>query len=816
MYEYQKEATFFLFNQYDPDLGGRDGRYAGRVELPTVESFFGLPWEEAIKQIDGYGLPPSKQKFDTYRDVLKKFDTPDRIQSVIDFLTEELTIKAKKPTTPTVEQIYDYIEERPVEFREEIRWIMLQKKRSWQGYWCFIKGRPTYLDGDYYTYLTDCEIVNASREKLGDGKPNYKDVDRRIWLFMRWCETTTEALFRYKLCGRENGKYVERYFNKSKNAILHARKKMTFYTLKEGDFYRDMKRRTVNGFVLATRRGAGKTYMMGHKGTKRALNIRNGKFAVQARSEKTAKADVFTEKIRLPFESMRFFHKPSHQLLEDGIRFYPRVRAVIDASIIPHKGRIFSRSSENTAVDGNRTQAYGNDESGKEKSGQILNDHMDTIVHMLQVNGEIIGLGMYVSTFGEFEKGGKAFFQLMKASKSHERTDNGRTITGMVANFIPAFDGFDDCVDEFGESIIEDPEEPYINMKGVRMEIGARTYFNVEREHLRDQGEWVLLNKAIRNDPFTMREAARKATTSETVDISIVNKRLEFLEFDDSAPRGREVNLEWEGGRRFIHVEQNGVLTNTGQLANVIIVEPRPGERGKFTIFRQPPDEWKNKKQYNQYTGQWGPDPSFMHRHVTGADPFAMDKKDTTGKKLSNGGGLIFQKRDHNIDPDDMNIANWKTNTTAATYNVRADTTDEYWDDMLKACVLWSCRMNTERNITRGIENFRKWKCAEYLLHLTDPVTGELDPVPGVRTQGENKQTLFALVRDYVKQHGHRECSVEVLQQILDCESLEDLTDNDLYASLGVALMGSESPHGKELTDEESGVLDMSDEVMYD
>jgi hypothetical protein len=570
----------------------------------------------------------------------------------------------------------------------------------------------------------------------------------------------------------------------------------------------------VSGVVWAARRGGGKTYAMGHKGTKIAMNTPNGRFAMQARSLKTGKDDVYAEKVRMPFESMPFYLKPSSQIQADGIKFYPKTSSALAHDIQRHNGRVFVRSSEMTSVDGNRVHAYGNDESGKDKDGNVLSDYNGTVKKMISLGGEIIGFAMYFSTFGEFEKGGKAFFELFKASISHKRNDLGRTMTGLVAYFTPAYDGYDDCIDEYGYSIIDDPDEPYINLTGKRMDMGAKTILTINRDQWKEAGNMINLNEEIRDNAWTIREAARKVMTSESWDMAVLDARIEYLEFDDNAPQPRIVNLEWEGGTRTKYIEKDGKRINTGQLSNVIIKDVAEGEEGRFKLHLEPPDEWKNKKQYDHFSGNWSPDPNFRHRYVLGCDPFAMDLKDTTGKKLSMGGGIMHFKRDYNIDPDDMNIHSWTSCTTAMTYCMRADTTDEYCDDMLKAAVLFSSMVSSERNVTHVLKKFREWGCSGYLLHLTNPITGELDPVAGVRTQGEAKQNLFASVRDYVKNHAHRERSLELLLQIRNTETMDDLTDNDLVASQGVALMGSESRHITEL-DESAGSIDMSNEYLY-
>jgi hypothetical protein len=816
-YQYEKEETFILFNQYDPDLGGKNGEFAIKVQLPTVESYFSeynKPWEELIKMIPGYGIDPKKQKFDYYRDKLEMFKVPDKIIQVIDSVTEEVNKKnkaSKEMIHASVEQIWEVLESNPSEYEAEFYWMKLQIKRWVQGTWFFIKGKPTYFDGDYYMYLVFNPIMNRKRE---DGKPFYKDVDRRTAIGFKWCETTKESMYRYQVTGRHKGLIKTMYFNNKKAALRYAKRTFEsgYYELDEGYFLVEGERRSVAGIVWSTRRGGGKTYWGSFKGIMRTLRSRNEKFGIQARSGETAKSDVYQDKVRTPFQELPFFLKPSNQVYESSINLFPKVRGEMGSSMRPNGGKIFTRTSEMTNIDGNRLYTYLNDESGKNKDGDVVTDHMGTIRETLHVAGEIIGFGMYLSTFGEFEGGGKKFFDLFKLSMWHKQTDIGRTQTWLISIFTPAFDGFDICVDEYGLSVIEDPEEPYINMHGVKMEVGAKTYQMAEREAAKQDGDWELYNSLVRNNPWNIREASRPVINSEAYDMDALNKRIEYLQFDAEAPQGRDVNLGWVGGKMFKEKVIDGKNVRTNELADVEILDPEQGETGRFKMYIQP--QSPNKKEKN-FDDNWMPTPGFRNRFVLGTDPFAYDDKDTRSKQLSKGGGAMFMKRDLSLDTNEVPRNMWETHKTAMTYLHRATTTDEFAEDMLKAAVLYNSMVCTETNVTVVLKKFREWKCWGYILYTTDPVTGILNTYPGVRTQGEAKNRLLSSVRDYVKYDIQREDSLELCEQILATETPEDLTKNDLVAALGVALIGIESTH-VEIMDDYSTVLDMSDETTYD
>lgn len=818
MHEYKREDEYFLFNEHDPDLGGKNGEFAYKIQLPTLESFYSaynLPYEELLKKVTGYGLDPKKQKFDYYRDTLQMFKMPDKIIALIDELTEQINRgnKNKEKLFPDVEMIWEAVESDPAQYEEETKWMKLQLKRVLQGFWCFIKGKPTYIDGDHYFYLAFFPIQNRNRK---DGLPFYRDIDRRVFLALKWSETTTESYYRYQVIGKVGGKFTDKYFNNDKNAVRYARKKFDFgfYQLNTGVYIVDEKKRTCAGAVWSTRRGQGKTFIAGVKGILAMFRHRNEKFVIQARNEKTAKDDVYQDKVKTPFAEIPFFFKPSNRVYESGMTFAPKSKGELGGSVRPNNSKISVRTSKMTAVDGNRLIRYLNDESGKDEEGGIVRDYMGTIRETLTVAGEIIGWSMYFSTFGQFEGGGREFFDLFKLSMRHKSTDNGRTATYMFAFFNPSFDGFDLCIDEFGESIIDDPEEPYINIKGDKMTVGAKTYQMAERQAAKDEGDWELYNDLIRNNPWNIREASRPVITTESYDMEQLTKRIEYLQFDPEAPQGREVNLEWKGGKMFVEKVIDGKLVKTGQLSEVEIVDVAPGETGRFKIYINPQE--KNRREVDPFNGWWMPTPGVRNKFVLGTDPFAFDLKDVRTKQISKGGGLVFMKRDLSLDTNEIPRHLWKTNRTAATYLYRAATTDEYADDMAKLAVLYSCMVATETNVTVILKKFREWKLWGYILYLTDPVTGLLKPDPGVRTQGEQLQRLMSGVKDYVKYDIAREESLEVCEQILATETPEDISRNDLYASLGVAIMGAESTY-VEIMDESSQyhTVDLSDESMY-
>lgn len=770
---YTREQKVIKYNSDDPDLSIDGGI---EVRLPSVESFFGKPWIEAIKEIDGYGLPPEKQKFDAYRDK-GLFSLPPKLANIDENMRRKYNIKPDVKLYP--EDFFEELESNPIYYKEEIDWIKLTKKRSMQGYWCFIKGSPVYIDGWHFTYLNYWYIDNDRRR---DRLPDYRDVDRRIFHFFKWAYTSTEANFKYMLTYRKNGRPRTKYFNNKKAMMIFARNECAtgtyIYDDNDGQGFKnvDVGFRTVLGVVFPKRRRVGATFMGSHVGTRIALDNSMGTFAIQALTEETAIKDVYQKKILASWYHYPFFFKPSANTSDTNALVFTKKGMTNFGDAVQHGGWIRPRSSQNKAFDGNKLYAYLNDESGKKENADIGFEFQDTIKNALAQGQDVHGFALYTSTFGEFESGGgKEYFDLCKKSMSHKRNDNGQTGTGLVTLFIPSYDGYDGRVDEYGYSIIEDPLEPVYNTKGELIEDGAKTLLFKTRMFYEEQKDFISLNTEKRNNPFTLREAASKANKTNFWDVGVLTARVSELKFRED--KTRDVNLEWSNGK----------------FSAVRIVDPKAGEKGKFILSLPPADQYQSKFVYDDAQNSFKPFPELMGRYVLGCDPFSFNASDTTGKKKSNGGGAMFLCYDPTIDTPDKPKADHITGDFVATYNNRPETVDEYCEDMLMLAVLYGAMVNSERNVGHLIKYFRENNAGGYLLYNFNHVKGEFETVAGTWTDKSVHEKIFAKYGDYVKHIGDRARHLELLEQISDAQSFEDMTDLDLFAAGGMALLGAEN-----------------------
>lgn len=783
---YEVEDTEVRYHTDDPDLPETI------IKLPSLESFYDLPREEALKKVDGYGLHPKDQHFERYRE-LGHYKLPGKLKDLPDVVRKKLRKKDSDPVHP--HELFDELESDPIYYADEISWIEEQILRSEHGHWVFIKGKPTFLDGIHYTYLLCWPINNRYRK---DRLPFYRDVDRRIFMYFKWAYTTKSAYFKYVLTYKhKNGEINNLFFNNYQAAERKGKELGGAYIIEDWNDMVEMPYRTIFGVVFPKRRRIGGTSQASFFCLMITLRRSMGIFAIQALTEDTARDDVYKKKILTPYQHFWFFFKPaSNPHAAKHLSLSPINLSVLDGDTPPHGGHVVPRSSENKAFDGLELTAYLNDESGKKKEGNILHEFRDTIKNTLAYGPNIHGFAIYVSTFGDFEKGGGSqFFEMCRRSFADNRNDLGQTQSGLATLFIPAFDGYDNCIDIYGASVIDDPDEPYITLesyadnknKGKKIELqyyGAKSILTASRRHLQQNKDWPGLNNEVRNNPWNLRDANVRKTSGETWNTAELTEQIAELEC--STPRVRRVNLHWSDGLSIRQRKHRDGIT--------VVVEDAP-DTGNFYISLLPPEQVRSLCQYDAHMGAWCPSPDHTGKFVLGVDPYKYGERDAISsiKKLSKGGGVMKYKRDYVIDPDDKPVSEWESNRIVCHYLHRPPEPEEYCEDMLKLSVLFNAMCCTERNVSVVMDKWRDWGFEGYLMYLISPATQQPEKVPGIHTGPHTHQRGFGLIQTHLKFNVKREVHLEVLKQVLDCEGPDDVTNNDLFAAWEMAEIGIEN-----------------------
>lgn len=296
--------------------------------------------------------------------------------------------------------------------------------------------------------------------------------------------------------------------------------------------------------------------------------------------------DVFQKHIVDPWSSLPFFFRPNHDGGDNPkaiLRFYSsssRGKAGIKRkSNKSLKSEISHRSSNELAYDGTKLFFYHHEEVGKAKDVDI-NKRWEVAQLTLSTGagGRIHGFSIHTSTVGEMEMGGgEQFRELCDNSMYGKRNANGQTASGLYILFIPAYDGLEGYVDEYGMSVIDTPTPEQAEFIG--KEYGARQHIDNTIAHLKTLPKKDKLLQFQREHPTTFRGCFRTNTKDPFFNIAKLEDRLDEIKKDPTlVTRG---NFKWAG---------------QPYNSKVLFV---PNENGKFEMSHQLPAEKANRVSYD-------------------------------------------------------------------------------------------------------------------------------------------------------------------------------------------------------------------------
>lgn len=690
---YKPEDDFIVYHEDDPDLD------VIKVPLPKTP-----PWEE----IDGYGLPAHEQKFQRCPLPAKIVDLQKQQNEDNAFLTQD--------------EMWDIIGSDPDYYKNEIAYIATQWRRRIEGYWFFNNGKATYIDGWNYVYLNFWE--------LDTGLPEYRDRDRKFFLFARFCHKDNKSL----------------------------------------------------GFVYPKHRREGATSKACCVNYCITSMLNRAHSGIQSMTEGHAET-VYQKHIIDPWKTgMPFFFKPNHDGGDDPkgkLAFRPTsnrgkkgAKSKSDKSLL---SSITYKPSNTKAYDTWKLYFYHSDECGKTEEVDINERWRIVRLCLAQgAGGSIHGLSIHTSTVGNLSKGGENFRKLCRASMYSQRPRNGQTISGLYICFIPAWEGLDWYVDEYGMSVIDTPTkeqriylENRINPENGERgcpdpTIGAREYIENTVKALEAGDDYSEYAEFMRQHPTRFRGCFINSETQSDFNLMKINRRIDELRsMPDATVRG---NFE-------LINEQMGF---TGG------VKFTPNPKGKFRLSKVLAPEEANNLSFDGQTYR-----AQNLQYCAGGDPFKANK--TKGTKKSNGGGAVFWGHDIFLDPMNKPMSEWKSKRFICTYNHRPPTKEEYGNDMIMMCMYFGCPMFPEVDVPFLREHFEEKGFGGLLVFKYE--NSKFDAVAGV-TANKHKQKIFLEYIDYIEFHVERENHVELLEEVRDIEDVDDMTNWDLFTAGGYAMLG--------------------------
>lgn len=458
---YRKADTEAVFNE-DKDLEP--------IHVP-------LPSPPDITTIDGYGLHPSEQYF-------RKTPMPAKLVALEKerYYRDPMKDDAK-PIEYTPRLKIDSIERNAEYYADEIAYIQREWERRENGYWFFNNGKPTYITGDHYFYLTAWTI---------DGRnPQFRQYDRRFFIFAKFC-------------------------------------------IDDDNCY---------GMTDVKCRRVGDTNKISCLRWNRASQTPYMTTGLQSKTETDAEM-VHERMVRIPGKRVPFFFQPiqyGRQNLTSEIRFFtPESRLHPDFGYEGLESLMDYRDSGVKAYDGSKQWINHQDEAGKLEDIDI-NDRHDVLkpcLEHLDPNKPIKGKAFYTSTVAEMEKGGGTNFKrLCEKSHYHKCNDNGQTVSGLYNLFMSALEGI--------EGYDPKTKEPFIDKHGEPRRELIEKYLVTKREAARKAGDIKGYIEICRQYPLSWADCWKNNARDCWFNLAIIEDRLEF--FRNGNPLAKQGNFIWTG-----------------------------------------------------------------------------------------------------------------------------------------------------------------------------------------------------------------------------------------------------------------------------
>lgn len=597
-----------------------------------------------------------------------------------------------------------------------------EDKKCTEGMWFFNNGIPTYVTGDHYHYL--------NWFKIDSGYPDYRDRDKRWFYHWFLCDNDKECI------GQCYGKLRRDGYSFRVDSIILNRARKTFSShygivSKTGGDAEEMFKKLIHGFLSYP--SFFKPVVKSAEDVKKSLEFKTPQQKVTFKNRVTVKETS--------------------------------LGTTID----------WKNTKENS-YDGYKTKILAADETGKWEEVNVEKWY-NIAKTCVTLGRRIIGKILFGSTVNESKKGGANFYALWQKSSILEMTENGRTGSGMWKYFVPAYDGIEGFIDEYGMSVIDTPETPVMGIDGEWINIGAKPYYESERKAKQMSGDIVGYFEEIRQRPFTEDEMFRDPANEKTsFDIDKIYQQLDH-------------NTGITGN----HLVQGNFVWRDGKRDTEVVWEP--DKMGKWLVYWMPQGDDRNKQtiKYGQKA------PANTHEGVFSTDP--IDHKYTTSNKKSKAASHGFRKLSI-VKPEMSNIF-------VCQYWARPSDPAIFYEDMLMQCVFYGWEILGESNKPGCINHFRNRGYEHYLMDRPAFTHSEYSEknqkekwIPNTGSvESGIRRMLVEHMQSYVYQNIGISSTTNVMGNCMFDDTLNDLakfnvedwTDYDLTVSAMYAIIASKS-----------------------
>ena len=549
------------------------------------------------------------------------------------------------------------------------RFIEQEFKRRVEGVWFMNNGVATYLTGLHYYYLNWC--------KIDVGYPDYWDRDRRF--FYVWDSVRNNPNC-YGLIMPKHRRQGASW--KAAAIVMHD---ITLSYNSNG------------GIMSKTGADAKKLF------DKVVFMFRKLPDFFQPIIEGTDSP-----------KTVLSFKKPGEKITKNNVKV--KRSEALDS-------QIDWRNTKNNSYDGEKLKTFVSDEGGKWLEADV-SKNWQIVKPALSEGIRIIGKAFLPSTVNEMESGGKAFKDIWDDSDQEDMIPGvNRTKSGLFRYFTPAYDGFEGFIDEYGNSIVNNPKKIVYDKYGEKIEIGSKQYLEGIRESYKNDTNKLAEYK--RQFPFTPEEAFRVSTDDCLFDSERIYQQIDYIEGTGNIMTTRG-NFLWKNGEKD---------------SEVIWV---PDKKGNWNAVWLPKKEESNKIEIKR-SGKY---PGNELTLVAGCDPFDHDT--TTDGRRSDAASYVFKKLDvHDQDNSHMFVCE---------YIHRPPKAEMFFEHMLMQCIYYGCPILVENNKIGLIQYFKRRGYEKYLMARPESTHTKFSkkqtevgiPATGAAVANAIVDSIQAYIYDYV------------------------------------------------------------------
>lgn len=638
---------------------------------------------------------------------------------------DQLWIRRK---LPNFFEIVEYSKDGTLNLTEQqVSYATQEVIKCRNGHWFFNNGEPTYITGKNYFYLTYWKLET-------DIYPNYRDTDRRYFLFLNFWENVDWCLGIFRGKKRREG----------------ASSQATSNLIYECIFFMNTK----CGIVSKTQ-----------------IDSKN----------------TFTDMAAFGYRNLPPFLKPKQLNSEDTVSellFANKATSfkagyVASTVDLGHRSKLNFRAPVINAYDSGRLNRILADEGGKWPTEVPFSRFISIVTNTLVVGAKKVGFAECPSTVNEMTKAGGEEFAIVWKNANQFKHPNGSTPNGFVTYFSPAFDGFEGFIDKYGFSVIEEPTEKQLQYlldfkekNKLRITVddikkGSKAYLLWRRGLQTDPA---LLEEEIRQYPFDEEEMFMYAGFSCEFSAKNIQMQLKDLEDNPVFLRKMRFNLDVKEIKS-IYPGKPSKFTKQ--------VKAMDAESGGWHVFELP-------RTPNSFTDRGGYiEPANTSLYSIGVDT----TKDLVGTYTSKPRIVVFMKSmiEEGIELGMKPVAMYLLDT-------RLDV--HFDEEVLKACMLYGCKANYEIDARSDYYRYFSKENAGQFLEWTpqvmrNPIKKNFKVEPGTRS-GDPFQFAqqLQLLKSYVdgtdnevyNGHVHRIVYPSLLKQLLKFNNVKRTPFDEVIA----------------------------------